>query len=416
MNAEKITALVPLKIHHIFKLSHHILFTFESTPSVWLIDFENASPQWYIVQPLHRLHSFGLEDHGLNHYLKDGVINHIQVEGDHLSLSIQTKGFGLLQLVISLRKARPRFHLKNEMKTWFTSHQEENEIHVQTVCPINTDIHAFERRFFQLLMEPLQKIITQQLTTKKRKDEHYEKDAQNHQSMTKYQTLVDDLMLRQALDVDYFQKTYGPLLDFEHLTFGECVNICYKKIKKAKQGLITLHEQRQNNHQEIIELETLLQRSHEPSFEQYTFLKEALIAKRLLLQAPQKILQARAESPFQITYKNWKVSFGKNQKQNDYLTFHYAKKNEVFIHLEGYPSHHIILHQTHFEPDAIRFTGELLLHLNQRLEAPIVYAKVGSLKQTKVFGQVIVKDKKTMMVKQSYQYPFDALLKNAIRI
>ena len=44
-----------------------------------------------------------------------------------------------------------------------------------------------------------------------------------------------------------------------------------------------------------------------------------------------------------ITINNFDIYIGKNNKQNDYLTFHLADKSDLWFHAQGYHGAHVIL-------------------------------------------------------------------------
>jgi predicted ribosome quality control (RQC) complex YloA/Tae2 family protein len=107
---------------------------------------------------------------------------------------------------------------------------------------------------------------------------------------------------------------------------------------------------------------------------------------------------------------NIKYSFGKNSKQNDFLTFSIAKKNDIFMHIYGEPGSHLILHHTTFDHDAIIKGAQLVLALAKKISGEITYAKVGSLKRTTQIGQVVVKDGKKIKVNANPNWANQVLL------
>jgi predicted ribosome quality control (RQC) complex YloA/Tae2 family protein len=135
-----------------------------------------------------------------------------------------------------------------------------------------------------------------------------------------------------------------------------------------------------------------------PNLNELDIVKSFLVREHLISGIKPKPILVSHESPYFIIEKNIKYSFGKNSKQNDFLTFSIAKKNDVFMHIYGEPGSHLILHQTNFDHDGIIKGAQLVLALAKKISGEITYAKVGSLKRTTQIGQVIVKDAKKIKV------------------
>lgn len=383
---------------------------------MWFFHLHNDHPTFYETVPSFSLQTLLHDHHPLDHFLNGALIHSMNIQGDQLFFSLTTKGHGACLFTITLRRSKPRYHLENEQGVLHQSHADKVLLDLDKNIVIENSEPLFQTALVTELMQPFKKIVLQQLKLKTNKIKQYDLDEQKANQSTVYQQLADTLLLDQKIDARKLSSLFGSLLDYDHLSFGECLNACYKKIKKAKIALLEIQKQRQENHQQLEMLFTWQEWIQHPSLENYTNLTNALIQKRFLVQSVKKITEVKAISPYQIQYKKWVISFGKNQKQNDYLTFQLAKKNHYFFHLDGYPSHHVILHLAHFDVDAIRFASEFLLFLNQREDGSVVYAKVGSLKQTTVLGQVKIRDQKTIFVKQSHAYPFPTLLSSAIRI
>ena len=412
----KLSLALPVKIHHVYAINHSFMMSFSNRDIVWFFHTLNTLPCLYETSPHFPLTDYVHTTHSLDHFLSGATIQSLQVMGDILILSMDTKGHGIAVFTLSLRPYKPRYHLDNETGILHQSHHEKLMIQPMNNLNIVDNHNAFEHAFAAELLQPLKKIITHHIKIKTKKMSQYDSDERKAEKATDYQTLVETLLLDQNVDKSKLMSTFGALLDYDHLSFGDLVNACYKKIKKAKSALKEIQHQRLLNEKELTKLSIWLSWIDQPSLNHFNQLKQALMGDHYLIKTTQKVAEVKAHSPYQIQYKNWLISFGKNQKQNDFLTFQYAKKNHVFLHLDGYPSHHVIIHIQTFDIDAIRFASEFLLYLNQREDGTILYAKIGSLKQTKVLGQVIIKDRKTLFVKQSHAYAFNQLMANAIRI
>jgi hypothetical protein len=403
-------------IHRILATETGCVIIFERLSTHWIVDHNHPHPFMYLRNSPLKWDTFGFSDHPLNHYVSQARLNAIDVKGDGLIVTCVTKGFGTLTLTIGCRPHHPIIQLQDESKVFYASTTHALRLDETKHFPLVVDQDQATQVLFASALKPLRIMLQQSIRSKAKKSKAYENDEEKHKHRLQYFELAEELQMMQTINCDALTVRFGSLVDYSQYTFGELLNYAYTQGKRGKKGLEMIQQQRQLNDVQLALYRTIAAQTITDDETSFHRLKQFLIQEKLLKAASQKIIEVRANSPYQITYKNWTISFGKNQHQNDYLTFQLAKKSHVFLHLDGSPSHHVIIHISTFDRDAIRFAAELLLHLNHREDGPIVYAKVGSLKQTKIPGQVIMRDVKKLMVKQSHQYPIETLLQAAIRI
>ena len=403
-------------IHRILVIETGCVIIFERLSVHWIIDHYHPRPAMYLRHNPLKWDTFGFHDHSLNHYLSQSRVDAIDQKGDVLIVSCMTKGFGPLILTIGYRPHHPIIQLSNAGQTFYASTTHVVRLDETTSLPLLVDQDKATQLVFASALKPLRLILQQTIRSKLNKSKAYEKDEEKHERRLQFFELAQELQMAQTIDHDALTLRFGLLVDYAQYSFGDLLNYAYSQGKRGKKGLEMIQRQRQLNDVQLNLYRMMASQTNNDDETSFNTLKHFLTQEKLLKAASQKIIEVRANSPYQIKYNNWTISFGKNQHQNDYLTFQLAKKNHVFLHLDGSPSHHVIVHISTFDRDAIRFAAELLLHLNHREDGPIVYAKVGSLKQTKIPGQVIMRDVKKIMVKQSHQHPIETLLQEAIRI
>ena len=403
-------------IHRILATETGCVIIFERLSTHWIVDHNHPHPFMYLRNNPLKWDTFGFSDHPLNHYVSQARLDAIDIKGDVLILTCPTKGFGTLTLSIGCRPHHPIIQISDKEKVLYASTTHALRLDETKPFPIVVNQEKATHVLFASALKPLRIILQQSIRSKLKKSKVYGHDEEKHRQRLRYFELAEELQMTQIIDCDKLNKRFGPLIDYSQYTFGDLLNYAYTQGKRGKKGLDLLQQQRQLNDVQLQLYQTIAIQTIDDTETSFQLLKQFLVQEKLLKAASQKIIEVRANSPYQIMYKKWTISFGKNQQQNDYLTFQLAKKSHVFLHLDGSPSHHVILHISTFDKEAIRFAAELLLHLNHREDGPIVYAKVGSLKQTKIPGQVIMRDVKKLMVKQSHQHPMDTLIQQAIRI
>lgn len=97
------------------------------------------------------------------------------------------------------------------------------------------------------------------------------------------------------------------------------------------------------------------------------------------------------------------ILVGKNNLQNEYLTFHYAKKNDLWFHAKDYHGSHVILQSKQPSEDCIRMAAMFASYYSQGKNSssvPVNYCEVKSLKKAKgkAVGQALLSSYKTIYI------------------
>ena len=87
---------------------------------------------------------------------------------------------------------------------------------------------------------------------------------------------------------------------------------------------------------------------------------------------------------------NIKISYGKNAKQNDYLTFKKANKTDWFFHVKDKHGSHVIIH--HPSPDNLTqlVASEIALILSDLDCGEVQYTQIKNVKKGSFLGQAIL--------------------------
>lgn len=99
-----------------------------------------------------------------------------------------------------------------------------------------------------------------------------------------------------------------------------------------------------------------------------------------------------------IEYKNHKIYFGKSDKQNENLTFSFANKDDIFLHIDGYHGAHILIKDNDLNDDTLLFAGKIALLLSNKKEGDINYTKIKNVKRGDKKGLVYLKERKTIHI------------------
>ena len=96
----------------------------------------------------------------------------------------------------------------------------------------------------------------------------------------------------------------------------------------------------------------------------------------------------KASRPSYVIYKGTKIGFGKNNIQNNELTFNIATKKDYFLHINKSHGPHIIIFNENPSDDIIQFACEIAIFLAKCQDGDVIYTKVSNLRKTSILGQV----------------------------
>ncbi len=89
---------------------------------------------------------------------------------------------------------------------------------------------------------------------------------------------------------------------------------------------------------------------------------------------------------YQLKFKDVTITFGKNNIQNDYLTFKYAKSNYTWFHAQGFHGSHLVVDSSDLDEDTIRLCANLAAYFSSgRLSSsvPVDYCSIKEIKKIK---------------------------------
>ncbi|MDY0214266.1 MAG: NFACT family protein [Bacilli bacterium] len=170
----------------------------------------------------------------------------------------------------------------------------------------------------------------------------------------------------------------------------------FKKAKKLKKSEEILKERIEQSVKEIEYLSSIYQMLHSVK----TSEEFSQIFEELNLQKPNVKTHIKSSLlPYFVTYKNTRILFGRNNKQNDHLSFKIAKKIHTFVHIRNVPGAHIIIEESNPSKDMLEYAGKLALYLSKKVDGDVTYAKVSDIKKGQFPGQVILRHEKTFFVR-----------------
>ena len=186
----------------------------------------------------------------------------------------------------------------------------------------------------------------------------------------------------------------------------------FTKYNKAKNALLKIEEQKEKTEDDIRYFEMLAQQVQQASPSDIEEIREELAEGGYLrLRASKKKKKIAKPTPEKfISSSGIEISVGKNNKQNDYLTFKLSKKSDLWFHTKDIPGSHVVIHHDSPDEETIREAAMLSAYYSKARNSasvPVDYTEIRHVKKPSGSkpGFVIYFEQKTI-----YITPDEALL------
>lgn len=164
----------------------------------------------------------------------------------------------------------------------------------------------------------------------------------------------------------------------------------YQRYNKLKKAQVYLEEQIRICQDETAYFEGLIEQLDMADFATATEIQEELqrLGYMKNSQKRKKTNRRRKETKAAVTTvtapSGIRISFGKNNFQNDELTWHQARKNELWLHAKDYHGAHVVIHDEHPDEDTIRLAANIAASFSagrHSSSVPVVYCPQRNLKK-----------------------------------
>ena len=177
--------------------------------------------------------------------------------------------------------------------------------------------------------------------------------------------------------------------------FYERKNTVFTKIKKLKRGQLILEERLKEVEKDFLKKSDDKKKNKISQIMIYPIWTKE--------QKRQGFIEKSNECVF-FLWKNYKIALGLNSKSNDYLRSHWAKKDDLWFHLDGHRSTHLFVKNILvLDYSTIQVFSSMLGDYSnfKASQVPIIFTKVKDLKGIKNSpGKVIYKKEKHLVVEQ----------------
>lgn len=243
--------------------------------------------------------------------------------------------------------------------------------------------------------------IKTQINKLKNKIENLNKDLDQANQFDEYR-IKGDLLFQDQHKIDptsnqhigfsyELNKTVTVELD-RSLSIIDNAQIYYKKYKKLKQAIKHIHLQQNIAKQELLYFNGLfLQIEHQYDIQDLEEIKDELIQQKYLPQKKMKPKSKQMKLNYNIYQYQDQATFyvGKNNLQNNYLTHHFAKKTDLWFHVQKQSGSHVIVKSDRVSEEIIRHAANLAAYFSRSQSSgsvPIDYTLVKNIK--KIPGEI----------------------------
>lgn len=179
----------------------------------------------------------------------------------------------------------------------------------------------------------------------------------------------------------------------------------YTKYTKAKNALIMVQQQLEKTKEEITYFEMLAQQVQQASPGDIEEIREELAEQGYLKlrHSKKKKKPVKPEPERYISSTGIAISVGKNNKQNDMLTFKIAKRTDIWLHTKDIPGSHVVIHSSEPDETTLREAATLAAYFSKARESssvPVDYTDIRQVKKPNGAkpGFVIYFEQKTLYI------------------
>ena len=228
-----------------------------------------------------------------------------------------------------------------------------------------------------------------------------ESDKENGDLLYTYSN-INQKGLKEIELIDYEGNNRLIKLD-PKLSIKDNANKYYNTYQKKRKGKTYILEQIDIANNELTYFESLNEQLSIANYSDALDIKEELEKYGYLKQKANKNKKKKKVNLYQLKVKDHTITFGKNNIQNAYLTFEYAKTNNMWFHAKDYHGTHLIIDTDNPDEEMIRLCANLAAYFSKgrySSSVPVDYCLVKDIKKIKGAkpGFVSIRNQKTIYI------------------
>ena len=187
------------------------------------------------------------------------------------------------------------------------------------------------------------------------------------------------------------------------LSIKDNANKYYSIYQKKRKGKVHLEQQIMIADNELQYFNSLQEQLSFANYNDALDIKEELINHGYLKKNVSKNKKKKKVNLYQLKIDDYTITFGKNNIQNNYLTFEYAHSNNTWFHAKDYHGSHVVVNSDNPDEKIIRLCANIAAYNSSgrySSSVPVDYCLVKNIKKIKGFkpGFVSYKNHKTIYI------------------
>ncbi len=191
--------------------------------------------------------------------------------------------------------------------------------------------------------------------------------------------------LKSVTVTDYEGNTVDVPVD-PKLSIKENANRYYQIYQKKRKGKVYIEEQIEIAKRNEIYFQSLSEQLEIANYQDALDIREELIRGGYLKEKKYKVKKKKKINLYEVRVDGHVIRFGKNNIQNDHLTFDYAKGDYLWFHAKDYHGSHVVIDTPDPDEKLLRICANLAAWNSQGRfsgSVPVNYTLVRNLKKIK---------------------------------
>ena len=207
----------------------------------------------------------------------------------------------------------------------------------------------------------------------------------------------------KKLEIADFEGNMRTIVLDPKLSVKANANRYYSQYQKKRKGKVYIEEQIEIAQNELIYFESLSEQLSFANYSDALDIKEELSRFGYLKKNNTKNKKKKKVNLYQVKVDGHTITFGKNNIQNAFLSFEYAKSNHTWFHAKQFHGSHVVVDTDKPDEKLIRICANLAAYYSKgrfSSSVPVDYCLVKELKKVKGAkpGFVTFKNYKTIYI------------------
>ncbi|MES5928191.1 NFACT RNA binding domain-containing protein [Bacillus cereus group sp. MG9] len=161
----------------------------------------------------------------------------------------------------------------------------------------------------------------------------------------------------------------------------------FQKYQKAKNSVAIVEEQIVKTNEEILYFDSLLQQMEVASSKDIEEIREELAEEGYVRNRKKKNTKKKPTKPVLDKYlasDGTEIFVGKNNKQNDYLTTKFSRRDEIWLHTKDIPGSHVVIRSLEPTEETLHEAAKIAAYYSKAKDSssvPVDFTKVRHVKK-----------------------------------